>query len=218
MFGENIYIDFHTHKIDDHYSTDLISIQVFELENIVPSSYYTIGRHPWNVTKVLAQSELDLFRSHGMDENCLAIGEIGLDKLHSDTFSIQRDVYIQQLQSAAELGLPVIVHCVRAFDEVIQIKKKFPMIGKWAIHGFNKNAQLADQLIKEGFYLSLNTLKGTNNEEILNVLPINRLFLETDDSENSITDVYFRTAEIINISPSELKAQISKNANEFFRK
>ena len=217
MFGENSYIDFHTHNLDGNF-TDQISIHVVELGDPIPVDYYTVGKHPWKVKKGLTASELDLLQSHAEDRHCLAIGEIGMDKIHAETFLKQKEVFIQQLEVASAVNLPVVIHCVRAFDEVLQIKKKFPNISKWAIHGFNRNALFADQLIKAGFYLSMNPLKGQHTQQLLEGIPIERLFLETDNSENSISDVYIRTAELMKIDPLELKAKISRNANIFFGK
>ena len=148
--------------------------------------------------------------------NCLALGEIGLDKLKGVAFSEQEAILRSLLSVATEAQKPVILHCVKAFGEIIHFKKEFPSIPNWVIHGFNKNPELAKQLIDHGFYLSINPQKSAFSEELLKIIPMDRLFLETDNSPFFIEDNYLRAAEILGIELEVLKLKIARNAQHIF--
>lgn len=218
MFREDKFIDFHTHTSVNNNSDNSVCIVSIDLGQNSPKSIHTIGRHPWFVKEILTVNETESLRSRLTDPLCLGMGEVGLDKVRSESFELQKEVFEQQLQIANEMRYPVIIHCVKAFEELLLIRKKFDRIPNWAIHGYSKKAELAAKLINSGFYISLNSLTVRNAESVLKIIPYDRLFLETDDSENSISDVYIRTAELMNKDLSELKRQFSKNAKEFFGK
>lgn len=217
MFDQITYIDFHRHSGQSTLENS-ISIQSIDLTEKESSSYFTIGKHPWKVDRLLRDVELLDLENRSKSASCLALGEMGLDKLHLDTFEVQMSVFVQQLEIADRAQKPVIIHCVKAFDELLVIKNQFPSIDRWAIHGFNKNIALANQLINAGFYISINPLKIKRAAELISALPLDRLFLETDDSLLSIADAYIRTSEILGIEVSELSLQMNKNAQTFFKK
>lgn len=218
MFREDKFIDFHTHASVNNDSDNSVCIVSIDLGQNSPKSIHTIGRHPWFVKEILTENEIESLRSRLTDPLCLGMGEVGLDKVRSESFELQKVVFEQQLQIANEMRYPVIIHCVKAFEELLLIRKKFDRIPNWAIHGYSKKAELAAKLINAGFYISLDSITVRNAESVLKIIPYDRLFLETDDSENSISDVYIRTAELMNKDLSELKRQFSKNAKEFFGK
>lgn len=217
MFDSTVYIDFHHHGKAVE-TQEIRTIQSIDLNEQVPTSYFIVGRHPWNVKGILSHDELQRLGTMAQLKNCLALGEMGLDRVHSETYALQKKVFLQQLALAEDLQLPVIIHCVKAFDDLLESKKRFPGIEKWAIHGFTKHPQLAKQLIDAGCYLSLNPLRTSNAQELLQVIPKSRLFLETDDSGLSIVDVYIRAAEIEKSTISDLVEQLSRNATTFFEK
>lgn len=217
MFDSTVYIDFHHHgeAVD---TQGIRTIQSIDLNEQIPTSYFTVGRHPWNVNGILSHDELLRMGNMAQLKNCIALGEMGLDRVHGETYALQKKVFLQQLALAEDMQLPVIIHCVKAFDDLLESKKRFPGIEKWAIHGFTKHPQLAKQLIDAGCYLSLNPLRTSNAQELLQVIPKSRLFLETDDSGLSIVDVYIRAAEIEKCTISDLVEQLRRNATTFFEK
>ena len=87
------------------------------------------------------------------------------------------------------------------------------------IHGYNNNAIIANQLLKKGFYLSFGKAimnENSNPSKIISTIPIEKLFLETDDSEISIENIYNAAAKCINVEPELLKINIYKNYNRVF--
>lgn len=191
-------------------------MEIVSSSNPLKESAYSLERHPWYVDQVMndaGQKELKLLLQ---DENCLALGEIGLDKLKGIAFSDQMSILRTLLKVAEDEKVPVVIHCVKAFGEIIQLKKEFTSIPNWVIHGFNKHPKLAKELIDHGFYLSINPQKYPRSEEVLSAIPVNHLFLETDNSSFLIEDNYIRAAKIVGMDVGELKTQIAQNAKHFF--
>lgn len=220
LFQKTNFLDFHTHKLrrqNDAHITEIVSIH---LGNEIAHNLYTIGKHPWFTDSKLSDKEKEALKTHLQQENCLALGEVGLDKLKGASLNIQKDILRNQLIIASELNKPVIIHCVRAFDQLLQVKKEFPTLKKWCIHGYARHAKLAAQLINQGFYLSLMPVVNPSESyiELLRSLPIEKLFLETDSMQNiTIEQLYLQASKIIDISVDELKSQLMQNAENFFK-
>ncbi|WP_435523915.1 TatD family hydrolase [Chryseobacterium indoltheticum] len=116
-----------------------------------PKFQYSIGIHPQDIQSGSIEYQFDWLGSN-ITENCFAIGECGLDGLISIEQKLQEQVFKRQIEVSNELKKPLIIHCVRKFYEVISFRKMAdqPMI----IHGFNKKQRIADDLLKNKFYLS----------------------------------------------------------------
>ena len=108
---------------------------------------------------------------------------------------------------------PLIIHCVSAFQELIAIKKELSITVPIIIHGFSKNEILANQLIREGFYLSFGKylIKNPELKNVFKQLPLNQVFLETDTIEETIEDVYTLAASYKEIEVETVKIQLLKN-------
>ena len=130
---------------------------------------------------------------------------------------LQKKIFISQLDLAVKFQKPVIVHCVKAYDELIEIcsdyHSKIPLV----IHGFNKSLQLAKQLIDKGFYISLNYSIFKKEGIDFCVLPLEKLFLETDNSDSILIDeVYQKAAACFQIQEEDLKEKIYSNFTTLF--
>ncbi|MEQ8688614.1 MAG: TatD family hydrolase [Imperialibacter sp.] len=218
IFLDSHYLDFHTHSMRQADRADVMEIVSLHLGKDKPHQYYTVGLHPWWIEQpvTLAQrKELELQLS---DPMCLAMGEMGLDNLKGPAIEVQMDILRSQLKIADEMKKPVIIHCVRAFGQLDEIKKEFPGIEKWCVHGYGRHATLAKQLIDQGFYLSLMPgLPPTKYAALLESLPIDRLFLETDSMlDMSIMKVYEMIAGLAGMNVPQLQQQMSSNASKFF--
>jgi len=153
-------------------------------------------------------------------KNCIAIGEIGLDKLIQTNINKQIKLFKLQLIYAEKLKLPVIIHCVKAYNELISLKRSLKPKQPWIIHGFRKT-NLTTTLINEGFYLSIGTaiLQDVKLQAAIKTIPDDRLFLETDNNLNhNIEEVYQQVAFLKEISLLDLKKIISNNLKTVFKK
>lgn len=217
-----MYLDFHTHRQRHPNEAEVIEILSQHPGKEKFSQYFTLGYHPWWTTEPLSLKQIDHLRENYLhQENCLAIGELGLDKLHPPSLAIQMHITQQQLALAEELQAPVIIHCVRQYDSLHHLKKNFPKIPAWIIHGYYRQKTLAHQLIQEGFYLSFcchpNAPKSF--QEAVVSLPLEKIFLETDSyPEINIKEVYNHTAYIKGLEVPVLQQQIMINLKNVFPK
>lgn len=191
---------------------------VFEHFDRLPGTgWYSMGLHPWYLRENDWKGQLALLRAKSEQPNVLAIGECGLDKVCPTDPALQKLVFTEQVKLANEIGKPLIIHCVRAFDDVLSVLKhngnKVPVI----FHGFYRGLQLANKLLGEGHYLSFGkALDLKTLQQVLKQLPPDRIFLETDDASISIESRYQLAAESLQIGQDSLSLQIQKNAVTVF--
>jgi len=212
-FSTSPFIDFHTHRVKHEDREDIVEVVSSPLP--MQQQWFTLERHPWELSGPLSDEDKREIRSNIHHPKCLAFGEIGLDKIRGIAFDLQVSLLRSLLEIANQERVPVVLHCVKSFAEIIQLKKEFPHIPNWAIHGFNKKPELAKQLIEHGFYLSLNAGKLNHLEALLTAIPLDRLFLETDDSSEFIEENYIRTGKSVGMELGDLKKQIALNAKQF---
>ena len=197
--------NFHHHTLGNFYG-----IYNLELGENVPESYFSVGIHPKNIDENW-EKHFEAFKKISLQDNCLAIGECGLDALIDIDANLQKTVFERQILWANEIQKPVIIHCVKWFQELIPFQKlaEVPLI----IHGFNKKKSVADEMLKHGFFLSFgkSVLYNLSLQSILKEIPIDKIFLETDDADFDIAELYQKVSEIKEISLEELQKKISEN-------
>jgi len=211
------FFNFHTHQTTNQPNVlELVNQYPQDFEASIP--FYSIGIHPWYIKEDRIDDDLKIIEDKLQTENCLAIGECGLDKKIEVPLDLQISVFEKQLILAEKYKKPVVIHCVAAFQEVIVIKKKMKISVPMIVHGFSKNSQVADQLIKEGFYLSFGKylLRNPELKTVFEQVPNDRFFLETDTIEETIEQVYNLAADYKNITINGLKDIISSNYKTVF--
>ena len=195
-----MFVDIHTH-IDNQ---SVIKIVDGCGERILT----TVGVHPWELDRHFDWSEAE------WSNEVSAIGEVGLDKAHRDTFGQQQEVFAQMIKLSETYRKPVIIHCVRAYSELIAMRKSTKAKMPWVIHGFNGSVETMRQLLKHDMYISLGEVlyrNETKAAEILKNLPVERLFLETDVSGREIKDVYSKAVALAGWEVGFLCKQIFEN-------
>jgi TatD DNase family protein len=218
---QNFYIDIHTHSSGN--AEDVIQIiNLFPEQPIVrlaAHSFYSIGWHPWFLKEALFDAYLKVVAQKSSKPEILAIGECGLDHLSEVSFGLQLKVFREQALIAEKIQKPLLIHCVRASNELIKFKKEIKPQMPWIIHGFNSNLITGRELIRHGFYISIGVdlLKGNSNAiNFIPEIPIERLFLETGDVDIHIEKIYHSAASILNKEVNTLKDQIYTNFNQLF--
>jgi TatD DNase family protein len=200
--------NFHTH----HLKNEGIEILNFDSNKNLNSQFFSYGIHPKEVEKKV------FVEDYLLQENCLAVGEIGLDKLISISLEKQINVFKEQIVFSEKYKLPVIIHCVKAWNEISAIKKELKPKQKWIFHGFSKT-NLVKDVLKNEMYIGIGTriLFDEKLQECLHKIPLNKILLETDDDEkNSILSVYEKVSEIKKLSLQELEIQIEENFSRIF--
>ena len=217
--SESDYIDVHTHSArEDCYYLRNIFAQDLEagLPLEIPCS---IGLHPWHILQFNAESCLEKVGEFAILPQVLAIGETGLDRNIETSLDIQEKVFMEQILISEKISKPLVIHCVKAYSDIIHLRKTKEWNMKWMFHWFNENIAIANELINLDCYLSFGrSLFHPNgrNAEVFRVIPIDRIFLETDDAEITIENVYARAAELKAVSVIELKQIINENFRNVF--
>jgi TatD DNase family protein len=175
--------DVHTHHKDAGVNAIYnILPQDFETIQLKVNQYYSAGLHPWYITNAEQQLQ-QLEQLIGRHKNIILLGECGLDKLKGPDFELQKKVFIDQILLAQKYNLPLIIHCVKAYQDILIILKQTAFKGLFIFHGFNKNVKLAQQIIDAGGAISLGLkvqVDKTILESYLKFLPKEQVLLESD--------------------------------------
>ena len=164
-----------------------------------------------NISQILRFSDSQILK---------AIGECGLDRACDSDFELQREVFIKQIELSEQYHKPMIIHAVRSYPDIISIRKETKSNQPWIIHGFNGNEHSAEQLLRhDGIYLSLGDVLFKNEkraERLLDIIPSDRLFLETDVAERSIVEVYEKASLLSGVATDILRKDIFDNFVKIF--
>lgn len=217
-----IYFDIHSHQPPVH-SEDvaIISVDLGEKQapnpldaalrssdaTLLVSSYYSAGIHPWHPDMRL----LPVVRRYASLPAVVAIGETGLDKVRAATpheWELQQSLFEVHIRLSEEVKKPLIIHCVKAWDELLHIRKVTGPTLPWIIHGFRGKATLATQLLNAGLYLSFGPLH--HPDALKAAWTVRRLVAETDDKVIDIREVYKQIANELNIPLTTLSQEIDR--------
>ncbi|MBQ9774510.1 MAG: TatD family hydrolase [Lentisphaeria bacterium] len=187
--------DFHSHRRKSAART-LVS-------GTDPDGLASFQAHPWDAAEPLTTVDLAAFA---------AIGETGLDKVKGPASDIQIRRFEEMLELAKRENKSVVIHCVRAWAELLEIRKRFPT-QNWLIHGFRGSPELAEQLRKQGFFLSLG-MAGI--EKLLKKgFSLERIGFETDDEDRPIEEILQTAAAKLGLHVSEVEYITDRNFEEF---
>ena len=210
----------HTHAPSSHSGE---GYRIVDIINTTPLDYkdekdryldcwLSCGIHPWHIADSITQIH-NLKTILTNDKQIIVIGEAGLDRVHGASLVLQLEVFEQQIELAMQYSKPIIIHCVKCWDELIAVKRNNPTQNTWIIHGYRGNEQQMKQLVNSGFSFSLG---GLFNELAVKKMPIEVLFCETDDRDISILDVYTKVAQTKSIELEYLTSRIEVNINKTF--
>ena len=194
--------------------------------------YAAVGVHPEDMDSLTPES-LETIRELAMHEKCVAIGEIGLDYYwDAEHKEEQKELFAAQLALAVELDLPVIVHDREAHADCLEIVGGFPN-ARGVFHCFSGSAEMAKELLRRGWYLGFDgpvTYKNARKAiEVLEVVPLDRILIETDspymspvplrgkrnDSSNLVYIIQ-KIAEIKGLTPGEVETATWENGKRLF--
>lgn len=202
----------HTHTIL-HPGKEIVSCDVSAFSPY--EGYASVGIHPWTLTEENANSQWKTLQELVQDNQVIAIGEAGIDKLRGPSLEFQTALFRREIHLAEAKGLPLVIHCVKAFNELIRLRKEMRPLQPWIVHGFRGKLPLAEDLLKHGCFLSFG---AKFQVEAMKATPIERLFIETDESEMSVEDIYQDIAKVRGISFEELTTAVNKNVQKVFLK
>lgn len=210
------YYNVHTHLTGaEPYCLPILN-RYAGFETATDGTMCSLGLHPWYLEN--AAQKWPLLQQYAALPHVLAIGECGLDKVRGADWNTQRYWFGQQILLANELKKPLIIHCVRAYDEALQLlqQAQVPVI----FHGFNKKMPVARQVLDAGHWLSFGAAlldPASQAAAVLSEVPQDRFFLETDDAPVSIGDLYTIAAEIRKTDQDAIILQLQQNFKTVFQ-
>ena len=198
------FFDIHTHNKECDSRSSILNSSEY-----ITGRRISMGIHPWNISSDW-EKQFAIIRANACKENVCAIGECGTDKLKSPANEeLQQEVFKAHALLAEEVSKPLIIHCVKGFDTIIALHKEISPKQAWIIHGFRGKPQQAEQIIKNGFYISFG---DKFNIDSVKATPLERLFIESDESQKSIDKIYDEIAKVKGFSIAELCTTIMHNA------
>jgi TatD DNase family protein len=205
------FFDFHHHNPET-----TVGIYNLKFGETISEHFFSAGIHPDSISEDIDE-HFAWLNEVSLNKNCIAIGECGLDGLINIDENLQEEVFERQISLANKIKKPLIIHCVKRFSQLMLFKKKskVPMI----VHGFNKRKIIGDDLLKHDFYLSFGkaVLYNLSLQNIVKNIPLDKIFLETDNEYFNIEELYRKVSEIKNITIEDLHCCILENL-EMIRK
>ena len=201
----NIY-DIHTHHLPEKPGTSIVQLTPDSCA-LLPGHYYSAGLHPWDISSdwPTLMAKLAIVALH---PQVVMIGEAGIDKKNGQaSLEQQQEVLRQHIRLSQLVHKPLIIHCVKAVDELLALRKETHATLPWILHGFRGGAEQAWQLHRAGIQVSI----GEHyNERMVQTLPLDCLLLESDDMGN-IDTTYRLVSETLNMEEENLRFIVNRN-------
>ena len=222
----NPYVNIHTHHVGE--GINILDVGEGKAwvegeekrKSVEGQEVFSVGVHPMKLAG-LGENVFTGIEDTTRMEKVIAIGECGLDRRSPICMKTQEEILDVQVGLAEELRKPLIIHCVKAYSELIAVKKRTGSSVPWIIHGYNNNEQILRQLLDHGFYISVGAAllnSHSNAFQLLRVIPLGALFLENDDKEVEISVIYEAASAILGIEVGALKEMMRMNYNKVFGK
>lgn len=211
-------IDIHTHRLGKEDNVLQVLSLYKDFETTTPGQLYSMGIHPCHLQGY--EHLLTELERYATQPNVLAIGECGLDTICNKDTGLETDIFRKQITLAEKTGKPLIIHCVRAYEELLHTIKEMHPAVPVIIHGYNKKADVAGRLLAGNMYLSFGAAimnEASPAAAVLKDISPERFFLETDNSDASIKDIYQHAAQIRETSVETLILQLEQNFRNVFK-
>ncbi len=217
------YIDIHTHDsrpVPGVFAVENIMAHENRDPGAINARVFTAGIHPWYLDENNSSSLLAYIRGIASSPDLIALGEAGFDKLRGPSLEIQLAVFAEQVKIAGEFGKPLVIHCVKAWNELQEAHRDLKPETPWLVHGFRGKKELALQLIRHGMYISFwfDFVVRPESTGLVKSIPPERIFLETDGADADIRDIYSKVSADLGLGVDKLKEQLSDNYRELFMK
>ncbi|ADY52730.1 TatD-related deoxyribonuclease [Pseudopedobacter saltans DSM 12145] len=172
--------------------------------------FVSVGLHPWYVDSTFEQ-KIEHVTTLLTLPNVLAMGEIGLDRACTVDFDLQRKAFEIQIELAETHNLPVIIHAVRTYSDLIRYLKKSSVT--FILHQYRGNEEQTRQLLQLDnvfFSFGIDLINHDKVKRTFLQIPLNKVFLETDVADLSIQSVYKEAAFLLGKNTTELQEHIYK--------
>ncbi len=218
------FINIHKHSESDQGE---IAIKNVLLDKFISAGNFinqhlSVGFHPWRVTSQTLVNEVKKgLEISASSKYVLTLGETGLDRTASNPFEYQVKFFKAHIEVSESSYKPLIIHCVRAHQEILAIRKELKARQTWIFHGFNGSPQMAMQILSQGCMISFGKAilgQGNRATHSLFHLQPEQFFLETDDSTHPICTIYEMASRIKQLTMEELSGRLHGNFLRLFGK
>lgn len=208
------FVDIHTHNWSRSNHIRVASVFLDDDIDGVESPI-CVGLHPWHSNSSGSDLERRFAPYLG---KAVALGEIGLDRSIQIHIKKQAELFVAQLEIAQKYHLPVVIHCVKAYSDLLAIIPTYKEL-TYIFHGFYANEQILNSLLsyKSYFSVGIRELQRPKGAALIRRIPINRLFLETDEGSTGIEDVYNAASKATGIDITELREQLYSSYINLFK-
>lgn len=216
------FIDIHRHSPIDN--KEIKTVINLDKDFAAPANQlFTVGIHPWWIKEINLKDGLKKMSELSESEHFLAFGEMGLDRAIETDFDLQIKYFEAQIELAKLFSKKVvIIHCVRAFNEILSVVNRLRYPGVLIFHDFNAGEVIAQELTKKGHILSFGRHlfnPVTKAYKVFEQVPLTQILLETDDwYQVEIEGVYQEAAKLRGIEFMEFKKIIHDNYQRIFSK
>jgi TatD DNase family protein len=204
--------DFHTHNPKRKHAI----FNQMGLNSFFASRPCSLGIHPWNLDVHWEEKLIQIQEVSKFSPQVLAIGETGFDRIKGPKISLQKEAFYAHARWARSLDIPLILHCVKSHDLLLEFLKneKNPPAIIW--HGWNQKPELARPLLSYPVFFSFGKHIGQetgNAAKWLAECPLERVFFESDDSNLEIETIYQAASLILQLPVERLTDQVVSNWN-----
>lgn len=217
------YINLHTHRSIHDAETlairNLMNPDSLEAQLEV-SGHFSIGIHPWHIHPDHWQEDAENVEKWIHHPRVLAIGEAGLDRLTDLPLDLQSAVFKSMVLLSEKAGKPLIIHSVRTHQEILLLHRQLSPSQPWILHGFNLRWSVAEAFINAGLYLSFGAAILHQQNAATNSItraPLTSIFLETDDAETDIREIYKRAAQLKGLDEELIIESIKDRFNRIIK-
>jgi TatD DNase family protein len=216
------YVDAHSHRRSASVDvTSLVNIRItVDMEVFETDGICTVGLHPWDVTEDWRDA-VDIVEELSSEDLVLGIGESGLDRACNAPWIHQVDAFEYIADLAERVAKPLVIHCVKAHDELLRVHKFIEPTQPWVLHGFVKGADLARQCLDAGMVLSFGAAvlkESASLVEAVRLCPEDRFLLETDVDDATIEEIYAAVADMRGVSRGDLCATLQRTFDTVFKR
>lgn len=217
------FVDIHTHPFHDEKETVVVQ-NIFPGEGFAAFSgrnFYSVGLHPWHIKSREENNRLMEMVEDALEfDHVIFVGECGLDKSVDNDFEEQKRVFEAHAFMAEEYECPLIIHCVKAYNEVLELYKKMQPVMPWILHGYGGSLEMTKQLAREKILFSFGEKlfkQKSKTIESFQYLPLDKVFFETDEMDGEVEKIYEQGAKLRSCTVECLKEATWKNFNRIER-
>jgi len=212
-------IDIHTHAIKGSANLEIINLYAQELATNSLLQPCTAGFHPWHLNDYDERAMMNLLHDLSSRPQIVGIGECGIDLSIGIGIEKQERIFLKQAGIAEIAGKPLIIHCVKAYNEITSLHKQMKARVPWIFHGYAAKPQITKLLLKHNFYFSFGEALLNEKQKAadsLKIIPAERIFFETDESNLPVSEIYSVAAKILKMDIEKLEEQVSENYRKVF--